>query len=171
MTLGEIPDFDPKQQTYTELLKDTLFSAVNIQQFFDPSQFTSWPKTRDQFKKRLNTNAERFKGNYFIILLICIGVFLFRELRALLLVSLWLFYFYVCDNFINSIPEGTDLLQIHTVSFRKEYFLYFCLFVSAMFLILFHGIIFGLVFTMGIFLTLSLTHMTFYRDEECVDEL
>lgn len=171
MVHGEILDrVDMKPATYTELIKSTLMSTVNIQQFFDISHFANIPRSREGIKNRLRINSEKFKGNYFIILLLCLGGFLLRELRALILVGLWMFYFYVCDNFFAVIPEGSTL-DINSISIKKEYFLYFCVFVSALFMLLFNGIIIGLVFTLSLFLVLSMAHMLFYREEESVDEL
>ncbi|KRH92315.1 Prenylated rab acceptor 1 protein [Pseudoloma neurophilia] len=168
MVQGEILDpMDSKSSTcsYTSIIKDTLFSAVPLHQFLDITKFSKPPKSRENIKTRCKNNFEKFKGNYFILFLICLAVFLLRELRALLLLSLWVFYFYICDNFPDVIYLNNNM------SIQRHYFFYFCIFISAIFLFMFHGIIIGLAFTSAVFLTITCLHMLFYKDVEDVEEL
>lgn len=165
MASGEILDpLDTKSTAYSSILKETLLSAVPLHQFLDITRFGKLPNTRENIKTRCKNNFEKFKGNYFILFLVCLAVFLLRELRALLLVGLWMFYFYIYDNF-------PDAINFNNITIQKKYFLWFCIFVSVLFLLLFNGIVIGLAFTSTVFLITSCAHMLFYKDVEDVEEV
>lgn len=165
MASGEILDpLENKSIAYSTILKETLYSAIPLHQFLDITRFSKFPNSRENIKTRCKNNFERFKGNYFILFLVCLAVFLLRELRALLLVGLWLFYFYICDNF-------PDSISFNNITVQKKYFLWFSIFVSGLFLLLFNGIVIGLSFTSVVFLSTSCAHMLFYKDVEDVEEV
>lgn len=169
MTQGEIDSFTDEKSTapYLDTFKQIILSSETPTVFLNISNFKSIPKTRNDLRTRLFSNLDRFKGNYLILFLIFIFIYTIKDPKVLILTLIWSIYFYIIDNF-NTVESNFIL---YGYKCRKEYFLFFCIFISVFFITLFNSIIIGLLSTISIYSILVFIHMLFYKEEETFEDI
>lgn len=165
MVQGEINETAPKDRTtYLDSFKEIVRSSEDVRTFIDITSMST-PRSKEEIKKRASTNIERFKGNYLIISAIFVFIFLIRQLSALFVLVLWISYFVAADYL-------DEQFTVAGIPLRKEYVLYFCVFLTASYLILFNSIIISLMVTLSLCMIVIVAHMLFYKaDDELLEDI
>ncbi|KAG0435377.1 hypothetical protein DMUE_4756 [Dictyocoela muelleri] len=147
-----------EEKTLMTEINESIRNMPDVRKFIDISKF-SFPETLSDAKHRAELNFDNFKGNYFIIIMICTLVFLIKEILSIPLVALWVCYFYFA-------PKLGDNYRIANVTMDKTKYLVITLGISVVYCLFFKNIIFNLMVTFSIATFLVIGHMIAYEPEE-----
>ncbi|ELA47522.1 hypothetical protein VCUG_00953 [Vavraia culicis subsp. floridensis] len=165
MVQGEINEAAQKDSSsYVDTFKDVVKSAEDVRTFVDISNMGMPPTNKNDLKRRVSANFDRFKGNYLIISFVFIAIFLIRQLSALFVLVLWAGYFFAVDHFGEKFTVGNYEL-------KNEYVMYFCIVLTVVYLIVFNTIIVSLMVTLSLYMVLVIAHTLCYKDEPSLEDI